>query len=110
MHELCSGFDITQQAVKDSGIPRKLYLIARPRSYRERMRAVAEEFGIEMPQMPTPPPPDPAAPDADAKAVEEAPPPRPFGVDDEMITTHIDHHSTPFSCGDSRASSLRGPT
>jgi len=80
--------DITQRAVKDSGIPRKLYLIARPRSYRERMRAVAEEFGIEMPQMPTPPPPDPAA--SDATTVEEAPPPRPFGVDDEMITTHID--------------------
>ncbi|MFI5046464.1 MAG: PIG-L family deacetylase [Acidimicrobiia bacterium] len=78
--------DVTLRAVKDSGIPQKLYLIARPRSYRERMREVAEQYGLEM-QMPTPPPPaattDPAAPDADA-------PPRPFGVDDEMITTHID--------------------
>jgi LmbE family N-acetylglucosaminyl deacetylase len=75
--------DITERAVKDSGIPRKLYLIARPRSYRERMREVAEEYGLEM-QLPTPPPPDPnAAPTTEA-------PPRPFGVDDELITTHID--------------------
>jgi LmbE family N-acetylglucosaminyl deacetylase len=77
--------DVTRKAVEASGIPQKLYLIARPRSYRERMRAVAEEYGVEMPQLPPPTAADPAAPDAKAEA-----PPRPFGVDDELITTRID--------------------
>src|SRR5215510_7377370 len=77
--------DITQRAVKESGIPQKLYLIARPRSWRDRMRTIAEEHGIEMPFPPAPPAPDP-----DAKASEETPPPRPFGVDDDAITTYID--------------------
>src|SRR5262245_25227603 len=77
--------DTTIRAVKESGIPQKLYLIARPRSYRERMREVAEQFGVEMPPLPTPP-----ATDTDAKVAEETPPPRPFGVDDDMITTYID--------------------
>ena len=75
--------DITRRAVEESGIPQKLYLIARPRSYRERMREIAVEYGIEMPALPAPPT-DAAAPD------EPAPSPRPFGVDDEMITTRID--------------------
>ena len=73
--------DITRAAVDVTGIPRKLYLIARPRSYREHMREVAARHGVEMPQLPQPPPPDPDEPEA---------PPRPFGVDDAMITTHID--------------------
>jgi LmbE family N-acetylglucosaminyl deacetylase len=77
--------DITRRAVDATGIPSKLYLIARPRSYRERMREVAEQYGIEMPQLPAPPPADPAP---DPSAPE--PPPRPFGVDDSLITTHID--------------------
>jgi len=77
--------DITRRAVDATGIPSKLYLIARPRSYRERMRAVAEQYGIEMPQLPAPPPADPAP---DPSTPE--PPPRPFGVDDSLITTHID--------------------
>ncbi|MET0896200.1 MAG: PIG-L family deacetylase [Acidimicrobiia bacterium] len=85
--------DMTRRAVEESGIPQKLYLIARPRSYRERMREIAQEYGIEMPALPTPPPPDPAtdvaAPDASASD-SGAPPPRPFGVDDDVITTHID--------------------
>lgn len=72
--------DVTRRAVEATGIPQKLYLIARPRSYRERMREVADEYGVEMPQLPTPPP-DPDKPDA---------PPRPFGVDDDLITTRID--------------------
>jgi LmbE family N-acetylglucosaminyl deacetylase len=71
---------VTRKAVDASGIPSKLYLIARPRSYRERMREIAEQFGVEMPQLPTPPP-DSDRPDR---------PPRPFGVDDELITTRID--------------------
>jgi LmbE family N-acetylglucosaminyl deacetylase len=78
--------DITQRAVRDSGIPQKLYLIARPRSYRERMREVAEQYGLEL-QLPQPPTP---APDADANVADATPPPRPFGVDDELITTHVD--------------------
>jgi hypothetical protein len=49
------------------------------------MREVAEQYGIEMPQLPAPPPadptPDPSAPE---------PPPRPFGVDGSRSTTHID--------------------
>jgi LmbE family N-acetylglucosaminyl deacetylase len=72
--------DVTVRAVEESGVPSKLYLIARPRSYRERMREVAAQFGVDMPQLPAPPPPDPANPAA----------PRPFGVDDDLITTHID--------------------
>ncbi len=79
--------DVTRQAIEASGIPAKLYLIARPRSYRERMREVAARYDIEMPALPTPPPepstdePEPGAPPA---------PPRPFGVDDDLITTRID--------------------
>jgi LmbE family N-acetylglucosaminyl deacetylase len=76
--------DVTRLAIETSGIPAKLYLIARPRSYRERMREVAALYDIEMPTLPTPPPAELAAPD------EPTPPPRPFGVDDELITTHID--------------------
>jgi LmbE family N-acetylglucosaminyl deacetylase len=76
--------DVTRTAVQQTGIAQKLYLIARPRSYRERMREIAEQYGVEMPQLP-PPTADPAAPDAPAAA-----PPRPFGVDDELITTRID--------------------
>jgi LmbE family N-acetylglucosaminyl deacetylase len=80
--------DVTVRAVGESGIPQKLYLIARPRSYRERLREIAAQHGLEL-QLPTPPAPDP-----DAKATEETPPPRPWGVDDELITTYID--ATPY--------------
>jgi LmbE family N-acetylglucosaminyl deacetylase len=73
--------DTTRLAIERSRRECKLYLIARPRSYRERMRAIAEEFGIEMPQPPPQPPPtEGMMPDA----------PRPFGVDDSLITTFID--------------------
>jgi len=73
--------DVTQLAIERSERDCKLYLIARPRSYRERMRAIAEEYGIEMPQPPPQPPPtEGMMPDA----------PRPFGVDDSLITTFID--------------------
>ena len=73
--------DVTRLAVERTGVARKLYLIARPRSYRERMRAIAEEYGIEMPPLPqAPPPTEGMMPDA----------PRPFGVDDSLITTFID--------------------
>jgi LmbE family N-acetylglucosaminyl deacetylase len=73
--------DVTRLAVERTRIPSKLYLIARPRSYRERMRAIAEEYGIEMPPLPQrPPPTEGMMPDA----------PRPFGVDDSMITTTVD--------------------
>ena len=74
--------DVTQLAIERSGRDCKLYLIARPRSYRERMRAIAEEFGIEMPQPPPQPPPPTEGMMPDA--------PRPFGVDDSLITTFID--------------------
>ena len=73
--------EITRKAIDQRGIPNKLYLIARPRSYRERMREIAEQYGVEMPQLPQPPPPDPSRPEQ---------PPRPFGVDDALITTWID--------------------
>lgn len=76
--------DVTRLAIEASGIPAKLYLIARPRSYRERMREIAALYDIEMPALPTPPPVEVAEPHA------ATPPPRPFGVDDELITTHID--------------------
>jgi LmbE family N-acetylglucosaminyl deacetylase len=82
--------DVTRQAIDASRIPAKLYLIARPRSYRERMREVAAQYDIEMPAMPAPPPePTPVEAAADAPG-NSAPPPRPFGVDDDIITTHID--------------------
>jgi LmbE family N-acetylglucosaminyl deacetylase len=79
--------DVTRLAIEQSRIPSKLYLIARPRSYRERMRAIAEEYGVEMPQFP-----QPQQPAASATPAEGTPPeqPRPFGVDDSMITTFID--------------------
>jgi len=76
--------DVTRKALEATDVAAKLYLIARPRSYRERMREIAERYGVEMPQLPAPPAPDPAAPGA----AEE--PPRPFGVDDALITTRID--------------------
>jgi LmbE family N-acetylglucosaminyl deacetylase len=75
---------VTRAAVEASGIPDKLYLIARPRSYRERMGEVAAEYGVELPRFLRPP--EPAAPDApDAPAPEARPP-----VDDSLITTTID--------------------
>ncbi len=76
--------DVTRVAMEQSRIPSKLYLIARPRSYRERMRAIAEEYGIEMPPMPQPPTPAPT------EGAQPEQPPRPFGVDDSMITTFVD--------------------
>ncbi len=76
--------DVTRLAVERTGIPSKLYLIARPRSYRERMRTIAEEYGIEMPAPPTPPPTPPPDPGSTPEPL------RPFGVDDELITTYID--------------------
>jgi LmbE family N-acetylglucosaminyl deacetylase len=74
--------DVTLAALERCDIPRKLYLIARPRSWRERMRAIAEQYGVEMPALPQPP----------VAAAEGAPaaPPRPFGVDESLITTTID--------------------
>jgi LmbE family N-acetylglucosaminyl deacetylase len=74
--------DVTLTALARCDIPRKLYLIARPRSWRERMRAIAEEYGVEMPALPQPP----AAPAEGAPTT----PPRPFGVDESLITTFID--------------------
>jgi LmbE family N-acetylglucosaminyl deacetylase len=73
--------DVTRVAFEHTRIPEKLYLIARPRSWRERMRAIAEEYGIEMPPPPTVQSPGPGA---------STDPPRPFGVDDDMITTFVD--------------------
>jgi LmbE family N-acetylglucosaminyl deacetylase len=61
---------ITQAAVKESGIPAKLYYTALPRSALAGFRAVLEESGIEGPQ-----------------EVEENPD---FGTPDELITTRID--------------------
>jgi LmbE family N-acetylglucosaminyl deacetylase len=78
--------DVTRLAFERTRAPEKLYLIARPRSYRERMRAIAEEFGVEMPAPPTVQAPGPGA---------STDPPRPFGVDDDMITTSID--VTPYA-------------
>jgi LmbE family N-acetylglucosaminyl deacetylase len=73
--------DVTRLALDRTQIAHKLYLIARPRSYRERMRSIAEAYGIEMPPVPErPPPQEGMMPDA----------PRPFGVDDELITTFVD--------------------
>lgn len=76
--------DVTIAALAQCDIPSKLYLIARPRSWRERMREIAEEYGIEMPAFPQPPPPSPA----EGASAEQ--PPRPFGVDESLITTLID--------------------
>ncbi|HXY91793.1 MAG TPA: PIG-L family deacetylase [Acidimicrobiia bacterium] len=73
--------DVTRLAVEQTAIPSKLYLIARPRSYRERMRAIAEEYGVEMPAFPPP---------SEPRAAEAPEPVRPFGVDDSMITTFVD--------------------
>jgi LmbE family N-acetylglucosaminyl deacetylase len=84
--------DITRRAIEATGIPRKLYLIARPRSYRERMREIAARHGVEMPQLPQPPA-EPSPADAASPADPAPQPPRPFGVDDSMITTHIDASS-----------------
>lgn len=80
--------DVTRAAIKASGIPSKLYLIARPRSYRERMREIAAEYGIEMPQLPTP-------------SAEPGAAPRPFGVDESLITTSVD--VSPFATQKRRA-------
>jgi LmbE family N-acetylglucosaminyl deacetylase len=74
--------DVTLAALARCDIPRKLYLIARPTSWRERMRAIAEKHGVEMPALPQPT----TAPAADGQPA----PPRPFGVDESMITTYID--------------------
>ncbi|MEX1009444.1 MAG: PIG-L family deacetylase [Acidimicrobiia bacterium] len=76
--------DVTIAALDACDIPDKLYLIARPRSWRERMREIAEEYGIEMPQLPQAPPPTPTEPGQPEQ------PPRPFGVDESLITTFID--------------------
>jgi LmbE family N-acetylglucosaminyl deacetylase len=76
---------VTRAAIERSPIPSKLHLIARPRSYRERMGKVAAEYGVELPPFLRP---DPASPgDGDGAAAD---PPRPFGVDDVLITTTID--------------------
>ena len=81
--------DVTVAALDACGIPSKLYLIARTRAYRGRMREIAEEYGIELPQFLQPQPPA-ASPTPDGgESVAEAPP-RPFGVDDSLITTYID--------------------
>jgi LmbE family N-acetylglucosaminyl deacetylase len=72
---------VTRAAIERNPIPSKLHLIARPRSYRERMGVVADEYGVELPQFLRPDPTTPAEP---------ADPPRPFGVDDALITTTID--------------------
>jgi LmbE family N-acetylglucosaminyl deacetylase len=82
--------DVTVAALDACDIPSKLYLIARPRSYRERMREIAEEYDIEMPQFPQPQPPR-----APAEGQTPESPPRPFGVDESLITTHID--GSPFA-------------
>jgi LmbE family N-acetylglucosaminyl deacetylase len=76
--------DVTRLAVDRTGLPSKLYLIARPRSYRERLRAIADEYGIEVPPLPQPSKP----PETGAANAPE--PLRPFGVDDSLITTYID--------------------
>jgi LmbE family N-acetylglucosaminyl deacetylase len=81
--------DVTLAALDACDIPNKLYLIARTRAYRGRMREIAEEYGIELPQFLQPQPPAaPPTPDG-GEPVAEAPP-RPFGVDDSLITTYID--------------------
>jgi LmbE family N-acetylglucosaminyl deacetylase len=61
---------ITQAAVKDSGIPAKLYYTALPRSALSGFRELLEETGIEQPS-----------------EVEENPD---FGTPDELVTTRID--------------------
>jgi LmbE family N-acetylglucosaminyl deacetylase len=80
--------DVTRAAIERSDIPSKLYLIARPRSYRERLRAIADEYGIELPPLPQPSPASGPVP-AGSPTTPGLPPPG-FGVDDDMITTHID--------------------
>jgi LmbE family N-acetylglucosaminyl deacetylase len=84
--------DVTRRAIEASGIPQKLYLIARPRSYRERLREVAEQYDVEMPALLTPQPAAPAPADAAAPSDPTPPalPARPFGVDDDLITTRLD--------------------
>ena len=61
---------ITQAAVKECGIPVKLYYTALPRSALKGFRALLEETGIEGPQ-----------------EVEDNPD---FGTPDELVTTRID--------------------
>jgi LmbE family N-acetylglucosaminyl deacetylase len=79
--------DVTIAALDACDIPSKLYLIARTRAYRGRMREIAEEYGVELPPFMQPQPPAP--PPAEGEPIPEAPP-RPFGVDDSLITTYID--------------------
>ena len=85
--------DVTVAALDACDIPSKLYLIARTRAYRGRMREIAEEYGIELPQFLQPQPPAPPTPDG-GEPVPEAPP-RPFGVDDSLITTLSTGAGTP---------------
>ena len=61
---------VTQAAVKESGIPAKLYYTALPRSALAGFRELLEETGIETPE-----------------EVEENPD---FGTPDELVTTRID--------------------
>jgi LmbE family N-acetylglucosaminyl deacetylase len=78
---------VTLAAIERGPVPSKLYLIARPHSYRERMGEVAAEYGVDLPPFLRPPePPDPVGPSAPPPEN----PPRPFGVDDALITTTID--------------------
>jgi LmbE family N-acetylglucosaminyl deacetylase len=71
--------DVTVAAVERSGIPEKLYLIARPMRNMERLRELMAQHGIEFPRPPQPQP-------GEAGDV----PPRPPGVDESLITTFID--------------------
>ena len=83
--------DVTVAALEASGIPSKLYLIARTRAYRGRMREIAAEYGVELPDfLQSAPAPALAAAGGDAGEPAPEPPPRPFGVDDSLITTFID--------------------
>jgi LmbE family N-acetylglucosaminyl deacetylase len=73
---------VAQAALDVSGIPSKLYLIARPRSYRVSLSEVAAEYDVELPSA--------FRPSQDQGASLAVPAPRPFGVDDSLITTTVD--------------------
>jgi LmbE family N-acetylglucosaminyl deacetylase len=80
--------DVTIAALAACDIPDKLYLIARPRSWRERMREIADEYGVDMPALPQPPR-GPLLKRVGQKLGLVRRPPG-FGVDESLITTFID--------------------
>jgi LmbE family N-acetylglucosaminyl deacetylase len=80
--------DVTIAALATCDIPDKLYLIARPRAWRDRLREIANEYGVEMPTLPQPPPAPLLKRVGRKLGVLRRPPA--FGVDESTITTYID--------------------